>query len=66
MFDLPLDELKSINRRKQHVLISQTFWKASIEELNQVEAEPALEPYDYPVKGAGVPPDVSKLWTFSN
>ncbi|WP_144487226.1 acetylxylan esterase [Bacillus pumilus] len=54
LFDLPLDELKKYKPKKTARPDFSNFWKASLEELNQVEAEPALEPYDYPVKGVKV------------
>ncbi|MBC5915622.1 acetylxylan esterase, partial [Bacillus pumilus] len=54
LFDLPLDDLKKYKPKKTARPDFSDFWKASLEELNQVEAELALEPYDYPVKGVKV------------
>ncbi|MBR3379818.1 MAG: acetylxylan esterase, partial [Bacillus sp. (in: Bacteria)] len=50
LFDLSLEELKKYKPKKTARPDFSDFWKKSLEELRQVEAEPTLESYDYPVK----------------
>ena len=54
LFDLSLEDLKKYKPKKTARPDFSDFWKASLEELRQVKADPALEPYDYPVKGVKV------------
>lgn len=54
LFDLSLEELQKYKPKKTARPDFSDFWKKSLEELRQVEAEPTLESYDYPVKGVKV------------
>ncbi len=54
LFDLPLDQLQTYKPEKTAPKDFSEFWKLSLEDLAKVQAEPDLQPVDYPVDGVKV------------
>lgn len=54
LFDLPLDQLQTYKPEKTAPKDFSEFWKLSLEELAKVQAEPDLQPVDYPADGVKV------------